>query len=107
MSIRNRPIRPNRARGVNRRRNRLAKTVATSPSPSLLSSASPDPTATKAFDQCITAIDLLEVTCRSLDHREIGEEQAVLRCAQRAMWVTHDYLFQLRDESNADDASDV
>lgn len=107
MTPRSRPIRPHQTRVARRRRNRDAKTVATHPSPSLLSNAPAEATAAEAFDQCLTAIDLIDVTCRSLDHREVGQEQAVLRCALRAMWVAHDYLLQLQDESNADDASDV
>jgi hypothetical protein len=99
------PARPRRA--ARPRRNRAANLVAASSVRPLLSSPPPQPTAAIAFDQCLAAIDLLEVTCRSLDHREIGQEQAALRCAQRAIWVAHDYLFQLRDGSDAGDAPDV
>lgn len=73
-----------------------------SAAPALLSSPPPPATATRAFSQCLAAIQLLEVTCRSLAHQEIGEEQAALRCAQQAMWVAHDFLFQLQDDEDAE-----
>jgi hypothetical protein len=104
MTVR-KPARPRRT--ARRRRNRAAKPVTAPPSSPLLSSPPPQPTAAIAFDQCLAAIDLLEVTCRSLDHQEIGQEQAALRCVQQAIWVAHDYLFQLQDGSDAGDASDT
>lgn len=73
------------------------------PRASLLSNPPPPPTAARAFSQCLAAIDLLEVTCRSLDRQEIGQEQAALRCAQQAIWVAHDFLFQLRGDYDTDD----
>lgn len=66
----------------------------------LLSNPPPPPTAGRAFSQCISAIELLEVTCRSLAHQEIGAEQAALRCAQQAMWVAHDFLFQMQEDTD-------
>ena len=72
-------------------------------SPALLSSPPPSATAGRAFSQCLAAIDLLEVACRSLAHQEIGSEQAALRCTQQAMWVAHDSLFPLQDDSDSDD----
>lgn len=83
-----------------RKARRLAKkpTVASA----LLSTPPPPATAARAFSQCIVAIQLIEVTRRSLAHQEIGEEQAALRCAQQAMWVTHDFLFPLQRDEDAD-----
>lgn len=69
----------------------------------LLSSLPPPPTAGRAFSQCLAAIELLEVTCRSLAHQEIGPEQAAIRCAQKAIWVAHDFLFPLQDDADTDD----
>lgn len=67
-----------------------------------LLSSPPPVTASRAFSQCLAAIQLLEVTCRSLAHQEIGEEQAALQCAQQAMWVAHDFLFPLQDDEDAE-----
>lgn len=69
----------------------------------LLSSPPPPVTAARAFSQCLAAIQLLEVTCRSLDRQEIGSEQAALRCAQQAMWVAHDFLFPMQDDADDKD----
>lgn len=88
-------------------RARKAKRAAKKPVavPALLSDPPPPPTAGRAFSQCLAAINLLEVTCRSLDYQEIGAEQAALRCAQRAMWVAHDFLFPLQvgEDAEGDD----
>lgn len=86
-------------------RARKAKRAAKKPAaaPALLSNPPPPATAGRAFSQCLAAINLIEVTCRSLDHQEIGAEQAALRCAQQAIWVAHDFLFPLQSESDAED----
>jgi hypothetical protein len=63
-------------------------------------------TAGRALGELIAAIELLEVTRRSLAHQEIGQEQAVIRCALQAMWVTHDYLAELPDASDDTDTDD-
>lgn len=73
------------------------------PRASLLSNPPPPPTAARAFSQCLAAINLLDVTCRSLDHQEIGQEQAALRCAQQAIWVAHDFLFQMQEHADDED----
>jgi hypothetical protein len=88
-----------------RKSKRTAKEVraASSKRTPLLSNLPPPATAARAFSQCLAAIELLEVTCRSPDHQEIGQEQAVLRCAQQAIWAAHDFLSQLQDCSDADD----
>lgn len=86
-----------------RKGKRPAKKAAVAPRPALLSNPSPPPTAARAFGQCLAAIDLLEVACCSLAHQDIGPEQAAIRCAQRAIWVAHDFLFPLQDEADADD----
>jgi hypothetical protein len=66
----------------------------------------PGLTAGRALSELIAAIELLEVTRRSLAHQEIGQEQAVIRCALQAMWVTHDYLAELPDASDDTDTDD-
>lgn len=85
-----------------RKAKRAAKkpAVLAGPGTALLSNSPPPPTAGRAFSQCLAAISLLEVACRSLDCQEIEAEQAVLRCASRAVWDAHDYLFSLQKDTD-------
>jgi len=46
------------------------------------------------------------VACRSLADQEIEQEQTTIRYAIRAIWVTHDFLCELTEDSGADAGDD-
>lgn len=53
--------------------------------------------AEKAFEECIGAICLVEVTLHSLESQEIATpEQEVLKRALKAIWCVHDLLDSLK-----------
>jgi hypothetical protein len=43
-------------------------------------------------------VSYLKLRAAALTNKK--QEQAALQCAQQAMWVAHDYLFPLWDESD-------
>jgi hypothetical protein len=68
-----------------------------------LTSSDPKPTAAAAYTKALEALDLLQVARRSLDAQEVGPEQAAIRCAERALWSIHDFLFPLGNRPDRGD----
>lgn len=65
-------------------------------------------TARSAFDECVGAICLVEVTLHSLESQEIASpEQEALKRALKAIWIVHDWIDGLRPNDLDGEGTDL
>jgi hypothetical protein len=62
--------------------------------------------ATRALDECIGAISLVEVSMHSLESQDIASpEQEVLKRALKAIWFVYDWIYDLTPDVFSDDVT--
>lgn len=60
------------------------------------------------LEECVGAICLAEVTLHSLESQEIASpEQEVLKRALKAIWIVHDWIYELRPDDLDGEGTDL
>lgn len=64
--------------------------------------------AQEALEECVGAICLVEVATHSLESQEIGSpEQEVLKRGLKAIWLVHDWIYELKPADTSDNDADL